>query len=289
MGGALPAGIGDVLPHSRGGNPKPMSLFRRIALLLALGLTAVTATPAQSSSSPAAPAPATPNTDQTQAQPSAQSQGQTSVQARIRARRAARRAAAIHEAYDHTYEMNFGFGYLRWKPGPGPVAPGTTKPLGLEQAHEYAWDAGFTRNFNERLGVTLDARGYYGSAYVGGEYNPSDNTLTNPAINEYTALIGPTYRFYMQPKFSVSGRILGGVDHGNFSSDLGAYAPISTQFGLWPDGYTFAGSASVPVEYNLTPRVGLRVAPEYFFSGFVSTIQYTRGFTTGVVYRFGKQ
>jgi hypothetical protein len=59
--------------------------------------------------------------------------------------------------------------------------------------------------------------------------------------------------------------------------------------GVWPDGYTFGASASIPVEYNLTPRVALRVAPEYFFTGFGSTVQSTRGFTTGVVYRFGKQ
>lgn len=264
-----------------------MSSSRRLALLLALGLAAVTAALAQSSSSSSTPDSPVPAADQAQAP--TQAQGQISVQARIRARRSQRRAAAIHEAYDHTYEMNFGFGYLRFVPGPGPIAPNTTKPLGLEKAHEYAWDLGLTRYFDERLGVTAAARGYYASAYVGGLYNPSDNTLTNPAINEYTALIGPTYRFYMQPRFSVSGRVLGGMMHGNFSSDLGASAPISTQFGLWPDGYTFAASASVPVEYNLTPRVGLRVAPEYFFSGFGSTIQYTRGFTTGVVYRFGKQ
>jgi len=288
MGGALPARIGDVLPYSRGGNPKPMFSSRRLALLLALGPVAVTAALAQSSSSSSTPEAPAPAADQAQAQSSAQSQGQVSVQARIRARRVQRRAAAIHEAYDHTYEMNFGFGYLRFSPGPGPVAPGTTKPLGLELAHEYAWDIGMTRYFDHRLGVSAEARGYYASAYVGSLYNPSSNVLTNPAINEYTGLIGPTYRFYMQPKFSVSGRVLGGVMHGNFSSDLGAYAPKSTTFGVWPDGYTFAVSASVPVEYNLTPRVGLRVAPEYLFSGFGSTIQYTRGFTTGVVYRFGK-
>jgi len=262
-----------------------MLSFRRLALLLALGLAAVTAALAQSSSSTAEP----PATDQTQAQPPAQTQGQISVQARIKARRIQRRAAAIHEAYAHTYEVNFGFGYLRFNPGPGPVAAGTTKPLGLQLAHEYGWDVGFTRYFDERLGVTAAARAYYASAYVGGLYNPSNNTLTNPAINEYTGLIGPTYRFYLQPKFAVSGRVLGGVTHGNFSSDLGAFAPISKSFGLWPDGYTFAGSASIPVEFNLTPKRGFRVAPEYFFSGFGSTVQYTRGFTTGVVYRFGKQ
>jgi len=286
MGGALRAWIGYVLPHSRGGNPKPMSSFRRLALLLALGLATVTIALAQSSSSSTTPESPAPAADQAQAP--AQSQGQTSVQARIRARRAQRRAAAIHEAYAHTYEANLGFGYLRFNPGPGPVSPVTTKPVGLELAHEYAWDGGFTRYFDERLGATLEARGYYASVYVGGLYNPSGNGLTNPAINEYAALIGPTYRFYMQPKFSISGRVLAGMMHGNFSSDLGSFAPISTQFGLWPDGYAFAASASVPVEFNLTPTVALRVAPEYFFSGFGSTIQYTRGFTTGVVYRFGK-
>ena len=229
------------------------------------------------------------HTDQAQRCP-AQTQRQTSVQARIRARREQRRAAAIHEAYAHSYEANFGFGYLRFSPGPGPVSPVTAKPVGLQLAHEYAWDGGLTHYFDERLGVTLEARGYYASAYVGGLYNPSNNTLTNPAINEYTALIGPTYRFYMQPKFSVSGRVMGGLMHGNFSSDLGSFAPVSaSSFGLWPDGNTFAISASVPADYNLTPRVALRVAPEYFFSGFGSTIQYTRGFTTGVVYRFGKR
>jgi hypothetical protein len=264
-----------------------MSSFRRLALLLALSLAAVTTVLAQSSSSSSTPEASA--ADQAQAQPPAQSQGQISVQARIKARRAQRRAAAIHEAYGHRYEANLGIGYLRFNPGPGQVAPGTTKPLGLELAHEYAWDAGFTRYFDERLGVAAVGRGYYATAYVGGLHNPSNNTITNVAINQYAALIGPTYRFYMQPKFSVSGRVLGGMMHGNFSSDLGSYAPKSTQFGVWPDGYTFAGSASIPVEYNLTPNVGLRVAPEYFFSGFGSTIQYTRGFTAGVVYRFGKQ
>jgi hypothetical protein len=258
-----------------------MSSFRRLALLLALSLAAMTAALAQSSSSSSTP--------EATAADQGQSQGQISVQARIRARRAQRRAAAIHEAYDHRYEANLGFGYLRFNPGPGPVSTLTNKPAGLQKAHEYAWDAGFTRYFDERLGISAVGRGYYATAYVGGLYNPSNNTLTNVAINQYAALIGPTYRFYMQPKFSVSGRVLGGMMHGNFSSDLGTWAPVSTSFGVWPDGYTFAASASIPVEYNVTPKVGLRIAPEYFFSGFGSTTQYSRGFTAGMVYRFGKQ
>jgi hypothetical protein len=160
---------------------------------------------------------------------------------------------------------------------------------GLEHAHEYAWSAGFTRYLDERLGVTAEARGYYATAYVYLQPNNPNiiQGITNPAISQYAALAGPTYRFYLQPKFSVSGRVLGGMDYGKFSGDLAGGSPAV--YGLWPNGYTFAISTSIPVEYNVTPRVALRVAPEYFFSGFGSTIQHTRGFTTGIVYRFGKQ
>lgn len=248
---------------------------RRIALLLALSLVAATAALAQSSTSssnPAAP-------DQAQAgQPAAQTQGQLSVQARIKARRAQRRAAAIHDAYSHRYEAYTGMGLLRFEPG-----------AKLERAWDYAWNVGFTRYFDERLGVSIDGRGYYASAYVGGPNNVTNNAITNPAISQYAVLAGPTYRFYLQPKYSISGRVLGGFTKGNFSGDTNHSTILSTELGLWPDGYVFAAGVSVPVEYNLTPNIGLRVAPEYYFTGFGSTLQYSRGFTTGIVYRFGKQ
>ena len=228
-------------------------------------------------------------------QDAAQSQGALSVQARIRARRAQRRAAAIHEAYAHRYEAYTGFAYLRFVPGPGSpaVAATSTTPAephgpGLEHAHEYAWNVGVTRYFDERLGLTVDGRGYYGTAYV--YLNQETNSaITNPAISQYAALAGPTYRFYLQPRFSVSGRVLAGIEKGNFSGDVNHSPQEAVALGLWPDGYTFAGSASIPFEYNLTPKIGLRVAPEYYFSGFGSKLQHSRAFTLSFVYRFGKQ
>lgn len=259
-----------------------MSLSRRLALLLALGLAAAAA-PAQSSSSSSNPAP-----DQAQtAQNGGESQGRLSVQARIRARRAQRRAAAIHEAYAHLYDLNAGTGYLRFHPGPGTPASGGFPAIpSLERAHEYAWNVGLTRYFDERLGVTLDARGYYASAYV---YNNgvTNSAITNPAISQYAGLIGPTYRFYLQPKYSIALRVLGGMEHGNFSGDLAGNTP--TSLGLWPDGYTFAVSAAVPFEFNVSPTLAVRIAPEYYFTGFGSTIQASPGISAGIVYRFGKQ
>ena len=247
-----------------------MFFSRRIALLLTLSIVAASPALAQgstSSSNPAAPA-----------QAQAETPGQLSVQARIRARREQRRAAAIHEAYSHRYEEYTGMALLRFEPG-----------AKLERAWDYAWNVGFTRYFDERLGVTVDGRGYYATAYTGINYLGGTNPYTNPAISQYAALIGPTYRFYLQPKYSISGRVLGGFTYGNFSGDTNHSTTLSTDLGLWPNGSVFAASASIPVEYNLTPRVGLRVAPEFYLTGFGATEQKSLGFTIGMVYRLGKQ
>jgi len=166
-------------------------------------------------------------------------------------------------------------GYLRFQPGPS-----------LQRLTFYAWETGLTRFSSERLGYTLDGRGYYGTAYVG--VNPSSQgQFTRPAISQYDLLFGPIYRFYLQPKYSISGRVMGGGAYGNFSGDISVGTPADV--GLYPDAFTYAGSASVIGEYNLTPSVAFKLAPEYFFTGFGSTTQASRGFTAGIVYRFGKQ
>ena len=269
-GGSTALSIG-VLPYSRGGNPKPMCSFRRLALLLALVLPAMHVLQSQNSSSN----PATPAQDQAQAQSqqtaTAQSQGQVSVQARIKARREQRRAAAIRDVYTHRYEAYAGAGYLRFTPG-----------ASLQRVNEYNWNAGVTRYFSERLGLTMDGRGYYGTPFI----RPNFTGITKPAISQYAALAGPTYRFYLQPKYSIAGRVMAGYAQGKFSGDTNGFGGVA--LGLYPDAKTFAASASVLVEYNLTPYIGLRVAPEYYATGFGSTIQNNLGYTAGIVIRFGR-
>jgi hypothetical protein len=258
-----------------------MQSFRRLALLLALVLPTVCALQAESSSSSSNPATPTASQDSSsQAQPpaAAQSQGQVSVQARIKARREQRRVAAIHEIYDHLYEGYVGAGYLRFTPG-----------ATLQRVNEYDWNAGFTRYFSERLGVTADGRGYYGTPFIEPQQgNPPAGSvgLTKPTISQYAALIGPTYRFYLQPKFSISGRVMGGYARGNFTGDMNGYGTLGV---LYPNASTYAASAAIVGEYNLTPSVGLRVAPEYYMTGFGSTLQNNWGYTAGLAYRFGKQ
>ena len=82
---------------------------------------------------------------------------------------------------------------------------------------------------------------------------------------------------------------MGGIAYGNFSGDTEHNTKLSTALGLWPNGVVFAGNASIIAEYNMTPKVGLRLAGEYLPTTFGSSIQNGRGFSAGIAYRFGKQ
>jgi hypothetical protein len=241
-----------------------MFSYRRFVLLLVLGTFASHGMRAQSSSSqPEQPAASTPTS------------GSQSVQARLRARREARRVAAIHDVYSHLYEAYVGGGYMRFRPGDG-----------LQRVNEYSWNVGVTRYFNEKLGVTIDGRGTYGTSFIG--INPTLNSsITNPSISQYAGMIGPTYRFILHPKYSISGRVMAGGAYGKFSGDLGPFTPAEA--GLYSDGPSIALGASVPFEYNVSPGLGVRVAPEYFLTNFGSTTQNSLGFTAGLVVRWGKQ
>jgi hypothetical protein len=252
-----------------------MYSFRRVAILLALILPALNVIDAQSSSSnPAPESSSTASSGQDQTAPQPVTQQQLSVQARIKARREQRRVAAIHDVYGHLYDVYVGAGYLRFTPGSN-----------LQRVNEYNWNVGVTRYFNERLGIAIDGRGYYGTPFIPPLQSPSGQT--KPAISQYAGLAGPSYRFYIQPKYSISGRVLGGFTYGNFASDINGFNPAS--FGLYADSYTFAASGSIIGEYNVAPNLGIRLAPEYYATGFGSKVQGGAGFTGGIVYRFGKQ
>ena len=213
------------------------------------------------------------NQPQSQAPAAAQPQpGQASVQARIHARREARRAQAIHDTYSHLYEIFIGSNYQRFSPGEN-----------LQHATMYSWDAAVTRYWSEKLGLTFDGRGNYGTAFVG----LNEFSLTRPAISYYEALVGPVYRVRLRPKYSVAVRGEGGMAISNFSGDTNG---IGTEnLGLYPDETTYAFGGAVIGEWNLTPNMSLRLAPEYILTGFGGNIQHNFGGTYGLVYRFGKQ
>lgn len=253
-----------------GGKSRTMFSFRRfVAVLAVISLISLGAL-GQSTGSSSNP-PAEGQAQQPAAAPS-QQQGPVSVQARIRARREARRAQAIHDTYSQLYEVFVGGGYQRFTPGPT-----------LQRNTMYSWDAAVSRFYSDRLGITFDGRGYYGTAFVG----LNSTSLTRPAISHYDVMAGPTYRFRLRPRYSLAARVEGGVATADFTGDTNGFG--SKVLGLYPDGTTYAFAGSVIGEVNVSPNLSLRLAPEYMATGFGSTFQNDLGFTYGFVFRFGKR
>ncbi|HEY0760512.1 MAG TPA: hypothetical protein VGD59_14775 [Acidisarcina sp.] len=194
------------------------------------------------------------------------------AQARVRNRRQQRIAAIVADTYNHRFEGYFGGGYLRFRPGST-----------LQHDTEADWNVGLTDYLGPKLGITVDARGYYGTAYTGN----NEFSVHNPSISQYTFMAGPQYRIIKAPKLAASLQVLAGVGHGNFDTGTGGLP--GSFIGLYPNATVFNASAGVALDYNLGPGLALRLTPGVLLSDFGSTLQENLGFNAGVVYRFGRK
>ena len=227
---------------------------------------------AQNSTSSDSQAPA-----QTQTQPENPQQNQVRLaqeaQARIRARRQQRTQRVIQDTYSHKFEVYGGGGYTRFRPGES-----------LQHINESAWNAGFTDYHWGRLGLTADLRGYYGTAFI----PPNSYNIFKPSISEYSFMAGPQYRIVRREHWAISGQVLVGGSKGNFNAN-GAELP-GTLIGLWSNGTNFSAAVGVPIDYNIAPGLAFRIQPGYWLTTFSNTAQVKNlGFTSGLVFRFGRQ
>jgi hypothetical protein len=239
------------------------------------GLTAQNSTsgsqaPAQSQPSPESQQPA-------QTQPENPQQNQIRLaqeaQARIRARRQQRTEHVIQDTYSHKFEIYGGGGYTRFRPGSS-----------LQHINESAWNGGFTDYLWGRLGLTADLRGYYGTAFV----YPNPYNLFKPSISQYTFMGGPQYRIIRREHWTVGVQGLIGGSRGNFNANS-ANLP-GTYIGMWSNGTTFSAAVGVPIDYNIAPGLAFRIQPDYWLTTFGNTTQIKNlGFTSGLVFRFGRQ
>ena len=81
---------------------------------------------------------------------------------------------------------------------------------------------------------------------------------------------------------------MAGYSHANFSGDTNGFGAENT----WPlSRRQHLRCQRQPSSARLTSYAqrGLRLAPEYFATGYGSSMQNSLGFTGGIVYRFGKR
>ncbi len=139
------------------------------AAFLSLPALAQTDAPAPASQDAAAAAQVNnPSTPQTQGE---RARILRDAQARVNARRRLREQAIEQDTYSHKYELYAGGGYLRFHPGSM-----------LQHNTEAAWNAGVTEWIRPKLGITADARGYYGTAIT----DNFEFQVYKPSISQYT-------------------------------------------------------------------------------------------------------
>lgn len=209
---------------------------------------------------------------QTQTPPAQRAEVLRQAQQRVRARRRLRVQQIIQDTYSHKYETYFGGGYLRFRPGSS-----------LQKISEGGWNVGITDYLAGKLGVTADFRGYYGTTYT----NVNEFQVFSPSISQYTFMAGPQYRFFEGQHWAWSAFALAGIGHGNFGTGTGGLPPAF--IGLYPDGNALNATAGVPLDYNLSPALAIRLTPVYLLSRYGSDTQNNLGFNAGIVYRFGRQ
>ena len=200
--------------------------------------------------------------------------GQSTRRARreSNANRKARIARTVQETYGHRYEVGAGGGYLRFRSGEY-----------KQQNNEVTFWVTPQYNLSERWSVLGLVGGGFGSARL----NDTAVNATNPQIQNYNFLAGPSYRLVGKERFSVSLYGAGGAGYGRFSTGPKDFP--STTVGLWPSGTAAAFSAGLNLDYNLYPNIAVRVNPNYLGTKYGSSTQNSKGVNFGFVYRFGRQ
>ncbi len=173
--------------------------------------------------------------------------------------------------YDNRWEVSGGFAYTRLRPGFGRLAPidwmGGAGQATLWVRPVYGF-AGSVREFSST--AVLQANPY---------------NLKSPHVHETVFLIGPDFRVYRQPKTTVGLHLLFGGAYGVFDTDLKGVLPNAV--GLYSNQLAFSMATGASFDYNLSPRLSVRVVTDFQPTFYGANTQDAFAGTVGVVYKFG--
>ncbi len=177
--------------------------------------------------------------------------------------------ADVH--YDNKWEVYGGAAFSHFRAGPN-LVQGTN--LG-------GFDVQGTRWLRRRLGVTGNVRGYYGTQAV----IPNSDHITGPFVMEHLLLGGATFRAMENEHAAINFRALAGGGYGNFDHALSGVPPNS--LGLFNNGGTFATALGGSLDLNRSPRLALRISPDYILTRYGGFNQNEFAISVGILYRIG--
>jgi opacity protein-like surface antigen len=149
-------------------------------------------------------------------------------------------------------EVFGGYQYTRINPGSG-----------VSGENFNGWNAAFTANLNQWLGVTADVSGAY-------------KDFSGVSAKQHNFLFGPTVSYSHSEKVKPFAHVLFGVSR----ADAG-FSGISASENAF--AMAFGGGADVAVNKNIAVRVGQL---DYLLTRFGGDSQNNMRFSTGLVFRF---
>ncbi len=196
---------------------------------------------------------------------------------------------AIAPVYNDKYEIYGGLSFMNGQAGQS--LPKRYNMGGGEVMGTYWLGHGIVRN----LGVSADYRLELGTTPV---VSPYYNRIL---VYQNIAAGGVEYRSIRNRYAAVDFHALAGFSHGTFDNAVKNYpggSPVSAcaaqqtstqagNLGLYCNGNTPWGAAGGSVDFNYSPRVGIRLSPDMIFEHFGTETREFFSISGGVMYRFG--
>jgi hypothetical protein len=195
------------------------------------------------------------------------------------------------------------------KPADAPVPATAASSAPSPNAADYGnrWDvfggfsySYFTTTYGHALKASLYGASAEGTAWlnplVGGTaalrwdsgtigIDPNAFGITNPRISQTLFLFGPEIRPFRKDKWAIGGHVLIGGTYGIFSHDLKGVPP--NQVGLYNDQLAFAVATGGTFDYAITPKLSIRLIPDFQPTFYGHSIQKDFAGQFGVAYKFG--
>jgi hypothetical protein len=175
--------------------------------------------------------------------------------------------------YRNKYDLYGGLASSHFNAGPA-LIPGAN--LGGFDLQGTLW-------FGMRLGATANVRGYYGTTGV----VPNPYNIHGPFIMEHLFMAGPSIRGPKNEHAALTFHALVGGSYGVFNSAInqGLTGP---NLGLFNNGFTLAAALGGSLDLNRSPRLSVRLSPDYLLTRFGGVSQNEFAISIGILYRLRK-
>jgi hypothetical protein len=178
------------------------------------------------------------------------------------------------QQYEERWDLYGGAQYSHFNPSAG---------RNFAAINLLGWNGTATAYFRPSWGIEASVRGLYGTI------DALDNGLgvpTNPKMSEHLFLFGPTFRLLRRQNYAAGLHTLIGAAYGSFDNDFPP-GVSPNQIGVYNNKLAFGGAFGAWGDYNLTPRISVRLIGDYQPTRYGFSTQNEFAGSVGIVYKMG--